>query len=366
MDRSNSRARGLEHRQPLLVEDLDLVVAHAHRRIAQDARDVVVAEQQPLVEQGQVDRIVLAHLREVGVRILDVAGLEGVEEARRDVRHRIKPNVGPCHARRLATNGIELDVIDAGTPGDPVVVLVHGFPESSHSWRHQIEPLVAAGYRVLVPDQRGYGESSAPRTVEAYRLGSPRAPTSSVCSTTSAPTDALFVGHDWGSMVVWDLARLHPEPCPRSRQRQRAVHRRGRLRRPISSGPCRATGSSTSSTSSRSVRPRRSSRPTSPRRCDSPCGAARARCSGHHRIRSRRWRAPASSQSITRGAAVPDGLPTWITCRRVRRVRRAVHHERILRTAELVPQPRRRLRDHQGPRRAGDADGVHRRHPRTA
>ena len=73
---------GLEHRQPLLVEDLDLVVAHTHRRIAQDARHVVVAEQQPLVEQRQVDRVVLTHLREVRVRIFDVARLEGVEEAR--------------------------------------------------------------------------------------------------------------------------------------------------------------------------------------------------------------------------------------------------------------------------------------------
>ena len=79
--------------------------------------------------------------------------------------------------RRVATTeaatcpfgGIELDVIDAGTPGDPVIVLCHGWPESSHSWRHQIEPLVDAGWRVLVPDQPGYGASSAPRQVDAYR-----------------------------------------------------------------------------------------------------------------------------------------------------------------------------------------------------
>jgi pimeloyl-ACP methyl ester carboxylesterase len=48
---------------------------------------------------------------------------------------------------RVSTNGIELVVIDAGTPGDPVVVLVHGFPGSSHSWRHQVQPLVDAGHR---------------------------------------------------------------------------------------------------------------------------------------------------------------------------------------------------------------------------
>lgn len=112
--------------------------------------------------------------------------------------------------RRIRTNGVELDVIDEGAPGDPVVVLVHGFPESSHSWRHQIEPLVAAGYRVLAPDQRGYGASSAPRDVAAYR-------TDHLCADLVGLLDdvdtrqAVFVGHDWGALVAWDLARLHPD-----------------------------------------------------------------------------------------------------------------------------------------------------------
>ena len=112
--------------------------------------------------------------------------------------------------RRIRTNGVELDVTDAGAPGDPVVVLVHGFPESSHSWRHQIEPLVAAGYRVLAPDQRGYGASSAPRDVAAYR-------TDHLCADLVGLLDdigtreAVVVGHDWGALVAWDLARLHPD-----------------------------------------------------------------------------------------------------------------------------------------------------------
>jgi pimeloyl-ACP methyl ester carboxylesterase len=112
--------------------------------------------------------------------------------------------------RRVTTNGIELDVIDAGTPGDPVVVLAHGFPESSHSWRHQVEPLVAAGYRVLVPDQRGYGSSSAPTEVTAYRSDHLAADLVGVLDDVGAD-DALFVGHDWGALVVWDLARFHPD-----------------------------------------------------------------------------------------------------------------------------------------------------------
>ena len=113
--------------------------------------------------------------------------------------------------RRVTTApGIELDVIDAGTPGDPVIVLVHGWPESSHSWRHQIDPLVAAGYRVLVPDQRGYAASSAPRLVEAYRSDHLAADLCALLDDIDAPT-ATFVGHDWGSLVVWDLARFQPE-----------------------------------------------------------------------------------------------------------------------------------------------------------
>lgn len=118
-------------------------------------------------------------------------------------------DVQPSH-RRVATNGIELDVLEAGRPGDPVVVLVHGFPESSNSWRHQIGPLVEAGYHVLVPDQRGYAASSKPTEVADYRVDH-------LCDDLVGLLDdvgadnAYFVGHDWGAMVVWDLSRLHPE-----------------------------------------------------------------------------------------------------------------------------------------------------------
>ena len=71
--------------------------------------------------------------------------------------------------RVQVANGIELDVIDEGSGTRGVAVLLHGFPESSHSWRHQVTPLVDAGWRVLVPDQRGYASSSAPPELSAYR-----------------------------------------------------------------------------------------------------------------------------------------------------------------------------------------------------
>jgi pimeloyl-ACP methyl ester carboxylesterase len=104
--------------------------------------------------------------------------------------------------------GIELWVQEEGE--GPLVVLCHGFPELGYSWRHQIGPLAAAGHRVAVPDMRGYGGSSAPAAVESYDVVS-------LCGDLVGLLDALgeesavFVGHDWGANVVWQLAVLHPD-----------------------------------------------------------------------------------------------------------------------------------------------------------
>ena len=76
--------------------------------------------------------------------------------------------VSTVPTRRAAVNGIELSFVDEGEEGLPVVVLCHGFPELAYSWRHQIPALASAGWRVLAPDMRGYGESSAPEAVDAY------------------------------------------------------------------------------------------------------------------------------------------------------------------------------------------------------
>jgi pimeloyl-ACP methyl ester carboxylesterase len=105
-------------------------------------------------------------------------------------------------------DGIELSVIEAGQ--GPLVVLCHGFPELAFSWRHQIPALAAAGYRVLAPDMRGYGDSSAPAAIEAYDV-------ISLCEDMCGLVDdageqsAIFVGHDWGANVTWWMAAIHPE-----------------------------------------------------------------------------------------------------------------------------------------------------------
>jgi pimeloyl-ACP methyl ester carboxylesterase len=118
--------------------------------------------------------------------------------------------ISTTHTRITTAPGIEIDVTSAGDPSHPAVMLCHGFPESGHSWRHQIEPLVAAGFFVLVPDQRGYASSSAPRDHLAY--GAEQLTGDLVAIMDAFGVDqAVMVGHDWGAILVWHMAELHPE-----------------------------------------------------------------------------------------------------------------------------------------------------------
>ncbi|MEN0129100.1 MAG: alpha/beta hydrolase [Brevundimonas sp.] len=106
-------------------------------------------------------------------------------------------------------NGVQLEVFEAGRPGRPIV-LCHGWPEHAYSWRHQVQALVAAGYHVIVPNQRGYGNSSRPSEVTDYDIA---ALTGDLVGLLDhyGYEDATFVGHDWGAFVVWGLAQLHPD-----------------------------------------------------------------------------------------------------------------------------------------------------------
>jgi len=123
------------------------------------------------------------------------------------------PN-GPAHyPHRMdrilhAVNGVQLAAIDEGV-GDPVV-MIHGFPELAFSWRHQIPALTEAGFRAIAYDQRGYGESSKPESIEAYALTNLAADAVGLLDALGLER-ATFVGHDWGSIVVWATAIMHPE-----------------------------------------------------------------------------------------------------------------------------------------------------------
>jgi pimeloyl-ACP methyl ester carboxylesterase len=105
-----------------------------------------------------------------------------------------------------------LHYVEAGD--GPLIVLLHGFPEFWYGWRRQIEPLAAAGFRVVAPDTRGYNLSAKPDGVEAYDTGRLAADIRGLIQERGAET-ALLVGHDWGGTIAWATAMHHPEVVER-------------------------------------------------------------------------------------------------------------------------------------------------------
>ncbi len=110
----------------------------------------------------------------------------------------------------VKTNGVELHVEEAGDKDAPAVVFLHGFPELAYSWRHQLPAIAAAGYYAVAPDQRGYGRSSRPEPITDYDIVHL---TDDIVGVLDAigKEKAVFVGHDWGSMVASHMALLHPD-----------------------------------------------------------------------------------------------------------------------------------------------------------
>lgn len=108
----------------------------------------------------------------------------------------------------VEANGIRLHIVTEGT--GPLVLLVHGFPESWYSWRHQLPALAAAGYRAVAIDVRGYGRSSAPAAVDAYRMMSLVADNVALVAALGEE-QAVIVGHDWGAPIAWTSALLRPD-----------------------------------------------------------------------------------------------------------------------------------------------------------
>jgi pimeloyl-ACP methyl ester carboxylesterase len=115
-----------------------------------------------------------------------------------------------AESTRHTVNGVDLHVVTAGDPSNPMVVLLHGFPDFWYGWRHQVPALVDAGYRVLVPDQRGYNLSDRPEGLDSYRMGRLSADAAALIESEGRDS-AHVVGHDWGAAVAWDLALRHPE-----------------------------------------------------------------------------------------------------------------------------------------------------------
>ncbi|MBU6299425.1 MAG: alpha/beta hydrolase [Alphaproteobacteria bacterium] len=108
----------------------------------------------------------------------------------------------------IKTNGIDMAVYEAGPKDGIPVVLCHGFPELAYSWRHQLPALAAAGYRVVAPDQRGYGLTSRPAAVEQYDMEHLTADLVGMLDAFGI-RKAVFCGHDWGGVVAWNMPLLH-------------------------------------------------------------------------------------------------------------------------------------------------------------
>ena len=110
----------------------------------------------------------------------------------------------------VRANDITIEVYEAGeqNKGNPIV-LCHGWPEHAYSWRHQMPALAAAGFHVIVPNQRGYGNSSRPDQVTDYDISCLTGDLAALLDHFGYD-DAIFVGHDWGANVVWSMAQLHP------------------------------------------------------------------------------------------------------------------------------------------------------------
>ncbi len=107
--------------------------------------------------------------------------------------------------RMIDTNGIRMHIAEQGQ--GPLVVFCHGFPEIWYSWRHQLRALAAAGFRAIAPDQRGYGGTEAPVAIESYSIHHLVGDLTAVMDTLEIDK-AVIVGHDWGGLVVWQMALL--------------------------------------------------------------------------------------------------------------------------------------------------------------
>ena len=110
--------------------------------------------------------------------------------------------------RSIESNGITLRIAEQGE--GPLVIMLHGFPESWYSWRHQLPALAEAGYHAVAPDLRGYGKSDKPESIQAYDIVQLTADIVGIVDAMGQET-AVVVGHDWGAPVAWHCALLHPD-----------------------------------------------------------------------------------------------------------------------------------------------------------
>jgi pimeloyl-ACP methyl ester carboxylesterase len=111
-------------------------------------------------------------------------------------------------SRTLVVNSIEMFLLEQGT--GPLVLLCHGWPELSYSWRHQIAAIAAAGYHVVAPDMRGFGQTTAPADIGAYTIFDHVGDVVALVAALGE-RQAVIVGHDWGAPIAWHAAMFRPD-----------------------------------------------------------------------------------------------------------------------------------------------------------
>jgi len=152
----------------------------------------------------------------LAIALLALAGLlylghRSGDQPRRDAVVAAREELGlPLESRRVDVGDVTLHVVLAGPEQGPPVVLLHGFPEFWYAWKGVLPALVAAGYRVIVPDQRGYGDSDKPKAVEDYAIDALGDDAANLVAALGHE-NAFVVAHDWGGGVAWNLAIRHPE-----------------------------------------------------------------------------------------------------------------------------------------------------------
>ena len=112
--------------------------------------------------------------------------------------------------RLIETNGVRLHTVVAGPEDGELMVLLHGFPEFSYGFHHQMEALAASGYRVVAPDQRGYHLSDKPERIDDYTIDKLSGDIAGLIEA-FGETSAIVIGHDWGGAVAWHLAASKPD-----------------------------------------------------------------------------------------------------------------------------------------------------------
>lgn len=111
------------------------------------------------------------------------------------------------HQEFIQAGGLRMHAAMEGNADDPLIVMLHGFPEYWYAWRFQIKPLAAAGYRIVAPDMRGYNLTDKTPPYDIFTVAS------DIVNLihTLGRQRSVVVGHDWGGMIAWAIAMVHPE-----------------------------------------------------------------------------------------------------------------------------------------------------------